>query len=165
MINWIFDLDDTLYSGPFESYEKLRPNMEAAFILQKLSGKIHIFSNALLIHCHNVLLRLGLYTLFHPRIYSRDIFKSIKPNLKSYLEVRKYLNSNPKDVNIFFDDRLENLEMAKKIGWKTVHIHKIEIKPKPKYVDSWFPDINTALHSFSQRKIEVFNPTYNRRYI
>ena len=33
------------------------------------------------------------------------------------------LSNNQRDQYIFFDDLLSNLEMAKKLGWKTIWIH------------------------------------------
>ena len=72
-----------------------------------------------------------------------EMYPQAKPNMCAYLYVTHKFNLKKRVKTYFFEDTLENLESAKKLGWITVFISK-NIK-KHKYVDYIFPNIETAI--------------------
>ena len=49
-----------------------------------------------------------------------------KPNKSIFMEVNKKIPFNKKDI-LFIDDRLDNIEMAKSIGWNTLQATGLEL--------------------------------------
>lgn len=152
MIHWVFDLDDTLYQlkfvKPIFDYRDIKYDSYLRFLIKKLPGKRHIFSNSMFIHTDKVLKCQKNCDLFqNSKIYTRDRMGCIKPSIKSYRYVMNKIKPKRKDKIIFFDDRLENLYTAKRQGWVTVSISP-HSKDKYKFVDLSFPNICTALEFF-----------------
>ena len=77
--------------------------------------------------------------------------RTIKPNRNSYNYVMRKIRPNNKDYLVFFDDRVENLEMAKRHGWVTVSINP-KSRNHHSFVDLSFPNIYRALNFFSSVK-------------
>ena len=76
---------------------------------------------------------------------SSDLFKdSFKPDYYPYLVTKqKFRIRDNFDKIIFFENTLENLETAYKLGWVTVYIEDgIKIKRKPYYVHHKFNTIH-----------------------
>jgi len=155
-IHWIFDVDDTLYQlkkrKPHFDYRDIRHDPYLRNLINGLPGTKHIFSNSMMVHSKRIVNKQGINKIFSPhRIYTRDKMGVIKPNKYSYSYVMNKVKPKNNDYLVFFDDRDENLEMAKKHGWVTVSIN-----PKPKnhlsFVDLSFPNIHRALNFFSSVK-------------
>ena len=165
MINYIFDLDDTIYihehskffSGSIH-YGLIQEKPLLKYYLNLCKGPKYIYTNATYSHADTVLKKMNLSDGFE-KIYSRDTMKLMKPHLESAISVQKdilyhnnlnklsnKLSNNQRDQYIFFDDLLSNLEMAKKLGWKTIWIHRnCYINPKHRFVDHAFPSLIEAL--------------------
>ena len=71
-------------------------------------------------------------------IFGRDILPYMKPDIRSF----NYVNHSIKNINddtiYFFDDLIENLIVAKEVGWITIWISPNFIN-KPEYIDYSFP--------------------------
>ena len=122
MLYWIFDLDHTLYNvGKFD-YKKLDTDYHLIKKLDLLPSKKMIFTNATMYHTKVCLNKLGIMDKFN-NIYYRDIIGFLKPNINAYNRVLLLGNIKKTDKCIFFEDTLNNLITAKKLGWVTVYIN------------------------------------------
>jgi putative hydrolase of the HAD superfamily len=159
---FIFDLDNTLtdtnrikhvkYANP---YSVIKPDVNLQKLLNKINNKKIIFSNATIPHVISVLDALGIRNLFS-NIVDRNITKTLKPNLNSYIELLKNSNINELNKCIFFDDLIPNLITGKYLGWITVLISKQEQIEnntiKHKSIDYCFRSIHDALIYFIKEK-------------
>ena len=91
---------------------------------------------------------ISLMICLRKLIFSRDTVGFLKPNINAYTFIQKHIIPQPNDTIIFFDDQLINLKVAKKFGWKTVHIHPFFNSIDQKYVNFWFKNIYKALAFF-----------------
>ena len=165
MINYIFDLDDTIYIHKHSKffngsihYDLIQEKPLLKYYLNLCKGPKYIYTNATYSHADTVLKKMNLSDGFE-KIYSRDTMKLMKPHLESAISVQKdilyhnnlnkfsnKLSNNQRDQYIFFDDLLSNLEMAKKLGWKTIWIHpNFHKKIMYNFIDCAYPDLVTAL--------------------
>tara|TARA_Y100000590_G_C15330746_1_gene867575 strand:+ start:247 stop:732 length:486 start_codon:yes stop_codon:yes gene_type:complete len=152
MIHWIFDIDDTIYQlryrKQFFDYRDIKYDPYLKFLIKKLPGPKHIFSNSMLVHTNKILTRQKMTDIFHnKKIYTRDRMGSIKPSIHAYKHVIKNIKPKKKDKLVFFDDRVENLWAAKRHGWVTVSISP-NSRSKYPFVDLSFPNIHAALEFF-----------------
>jgi len=150
---YVFDLDFTLYSkGEFTQTEnaeifynsfKFKPFLKHLF--ESIKHKKYIFTNGSLLHAENVLERMHLTDVIS-NIVSFDMIDVYKPDPRIYDYAIKKFEIHKKDTIIFFEDNLENLEVAKRVyNWITVLITPGELHPKPTYVDYYFKNIEEAL--------------------
>jgi putative hydrolase of the HAD superfamily len=150
MINYIFDLDDTIimHNGRSVNYNLMDENPLLTYYLKQCKGPKYIYTNGTYSHADTVLKRMNLSDEFE-KIYSRDTIYLMKPSLSSAVSVQRDITFHNNDQNnkyIFFDDLLSNLEMGKKLGWKTIWIHPdFHKKIMYNYVDKAYPDLVTAL--------------------
>jgi HAD superfamily hydrolase (TIGR01509 family) len=159
MINYIFDLDFTLYSNEdidetntilyYESFHN-KPFLNK--LLNSLEGNKYIFSNGNKEHVDFVLKKMNLENIFK-NVANADEYKNrLKPNKFSYNYVIEKFKIKNDDLNIFFEDSLINLKTAKKYNWITVYISdKDDIQYE--YVDFIFPTIEKALLFFMNKSI------------
>ena len=151
MIYFIFDLDDTIVIHPpnVKDMYNITPDPCLQNLFYNIYYKTFVFTNGTINHAHEILDKMKLYSF--KKIFARDTIPFMKPNLKSFQFVEQnILNNNysndKKNTFIFFDDLLENLHIAKKIGWKTVWIHpRFNIKLNYDFIDYSFPNIYDAL--------------------
>jgi len=147
---FIFDLDDTIIYYPFGivKYENIKIDETLSMLLNNLKSPKIIYSNGTYGHVKEVLDKMNITNKFE-LIYARDTMPQMKPHIYSfkYVEhnIRKRYNSRNKYY--FFDDRLENLQMAKSRGWATIWVN-IDFNRKPYYVDYAFPNVHTAILHF-----------------
>lgn len=150
---FIFDLDYTLYnikSNLEFDYSFLKKDNYLKFLLNNYplnKFKKFIFTNAMHIHVDNCLYFMDIPTSTFNNITARDDINDLKPNLSSFYKFKLINNITDFDKCVFFEDTLENLKEAKKIGWKTIFIGPKLIK-KYKFVDLEFPNIHLALEFF-----------------
>ena len=144
---FIFDLDDTIIYYPFGivDYNNIRPDVTLFNLLDELKYPKIIYTNGTFGHAEDILKNMRLTNIF-TAVYARDTMPAMKPNMLSYKfvenDIRK--NINEKNKYYFFDDRLENLEVAKARGWETIWVHE-DFMDYPYYVDHAFPNIHTAV--------------------
>ena len=82
----------------------------------------------------------------------------MKPHIKSFNFVQKNIlfqdyNTDLNNTFIFFEDTLENLRMAKNLGWFTIWINPHYNRGKLyDFVDYSFPNIYDALYKINSLK-------------
>ena len=148
MIHFIFDLDDTLiiHKGPV-NYDMIYEDQLLTKLLGKCKGSCYIYTNGTGSHAISILESMNIIDKFE-KIYSRDTIPVMKPDYRSFNDVHTDLSYRDpgQKVIFFFDDQLENLEAAAKIGWVTFWIHPhYETGYKFTFVTMSFPNIKDCL--------------------
>ena len=144
---FIFDLDDTIIYYPFGKvdYNNIYPDVTLFNLLDELKYPKIIYTNGTYGHAEDILRNMRLTNSF-TAVYARDTMPAMKPSMISFKFVENEIKKNLKGKNkyYFFDDRLENLEVAKARGWETIWVHD-NFMNCPYYVDYAFPNIHTAV--------------------
>ena len=126
MVFFIFDVDDTLiiHNKENNDYYDTYNNGELKRLLKSIDiQNIYIYTNGTYSHGKNIVDNLLLDSII-PRsnIFGRDILPYMKPDIRSF----NYVNHSIKNINddtiYFFDDLIENLIVAKEVGWITIWI-------------------------------------------
>ena len=152
MNTFVFDLDDTLLYKPYNTYEDIEKDLTLMYLLSKINSPKYIFTNATYGHADISLKKLNIFNEID-LIFARDTINLMKPDFNAYIHVHRRIRLNNVSLfnectnpNIlFFDDRLENLETAKKLNWTTIYIGN---EDKPDNVDYKFKNIVLAIHYF-----------------
>ena len=147
---FIFDLDDTIIYYPFNiiNYNNISFDSNLFNLLDNLKYPKIIYTNGTYGHAEDILNNMNIINKF-VAIYARDTMPAMKPHINSFKfvenDIRKHINE--KNKYYFFEDRLENLEIAKSRGWNTIWVN-INYMSAPIYVDYAFPNIHTAVMYF-----------------
>ena len=156
--NWIYDLDFTLYQlNPEEKfdYSLLNYNPLLNNNLKSLNGKKILFTNGNLLHTLSCIRKMKLENIFH-KISCREL-TGFKPNINSYMRLFKLANINFNETTYFFEDTIENLLIAKNLGWITILISpnrniRRNIKNNFPKIDYVFNDIIEATNFFLNKQ-------------
>ena len=144
---WIFDLDDTIYMTRNVMYENIKQDIYLRCLISSLNGKKYVFTNALLIHAEAVLRKLGIIDLFED-VIDRSRLNGIKPHMETFRKFLYLTNINKNDKCVFFEDNINNLVTAKRLGWTTVLISPTD-RRFYNHIDYNFRDIQSAVESFT----------------
>jgi len=159
MLYYLFDLDDTIVihsPNRNDDMYDLKPDPCLQKLLNDLNNKSYIFTNGTYGHAEQVLTNMNLTNF--KKIYARDTIPYMKPHIKSYEFVQKNIlyqdyNTDVNNTFVFFEDTLENLRMAKNLGWITIWIHPLFNRgPMYSFVDYSFPNIYDALYKIKNLK-------------
>ena len=156
-MNWVFDLDNTIYNTDNLNYSNISNDNYLKCLLNNLEGEKYIFTNATLGHAEIVLNRLGILDIFD-NIIDRTEMKTLKPHRAAFNYFINNTTLNRNRETVFFEDTLENLITAKReFGWITVLILPqtssiSRTSQTSEYIDYIYRDIHTAIENFS------FNP-------
>ena len=90
---------------------------EKSDVLSRLPGKKIVFTNNPSEYADYVLIRMGLRTYFSDVIGMEEVGFVLKPQISAY----QYIQDTYQGCSriIFCDDRKENLDTAKELGWET----------------------------------------------
>ena len=150
-MNWVFDLDNTIYNTNNVNYSSIKTDYYLRCLLNNLEGNKYIFTNATLAHAKIVLQKLGILDIFDD-IIDRNQMQSLKPYNSAFNYFIRNTNLNRNKKTVFFEDTIENLITAKNdYNWITVLISNKNLR-KDNYIDYIYKDIHTAVENFS------FNP-------
>lgn len=154
MIHYIFDLDDTLiiHKNNIINYHMIKEDNQLTQLLEKCKDPCYIYTNGTGSHALTVLDKMNIKDKFD-KIYSRDTIPYMKPDERSVNDIHNDISYRDPEVKFifFFDDRLENLKMASKLGWVTIWIHPNYLIYKQYiYVNLAFPNIKDALKSMDK---------------
>jgi len=148
---YVMDIDDTIVLHTKGKHDLYNMNSDTE-LLELISGlnyqKLYLYTNGTYGHGYNVSSNLQLNDIIYS-IFARDNIPYMKPHISSF----NYVNNKITDYKrndykiIFFDDLLDNLVTAKRIGWMTVWISD-KFNEKPEYIDYSFPNIYDALIYF-----------------
>tara|TARA_Y100001958_G_C20924646_1_gene337516 strand:- start:156 stop:632 length:477 start_codon:yes stop_codon:yes gene_type:complete len=128
MIHYVFDLDDTIIMHNnirHINYDLISEDHSLTQLLDNCKGPRYIYTNGTGGHALTVLNKMNIKHYFD-KIYSRDTIPFMKPDERSINDVHNdilYRYQSKEDIIFFFDDRLENLKIAKEKGWLTFWIH------------------------------------------
>lgn len=150
MINYIFDLDDTIIihkKNQRLNYNLIQEDKELSNLIYNCDkkGKCYIYTNGTGLHALDVMKKMNIYQYFE-KIYSRDTIPYMKPDIRSFNDVNNDIINRYNNINknIFFDDLLQNLKTAHSLGWITVLINP-EIRDNYSFVNYSFSDLKSAL--------------------
>ena len=98
---------------------------------------------------------MKLEGIFH-KVSCREL-TGFKPDISSYMRLFKIANIKMEEKTIFFEDTVDNLLMAKNLGWITVFISpniniRINVKRKFKNIDYVFSNIIEATNYFLNKQ-------------
>ena len=152
MKTFVFDLDDTLLYKPYDTYDDIKQDFTLMYLLSQINSPKYLFTNATYAHADISLKKLNIFNLLD-MIFARDTINLMKPDFHAFNHVHQRIKFNNVSFHneynnpdiLFFDDRLENLETAKKFNWTTIYIGNEE---KPDHVDYKFKNIILAIHYF-----------------
>lgn len=156
MATYVFDVDDTLilHNKENNDYYKTPNNGTLKELIKSLKyQKLYVYTNGTFSHGEDIVKNLLLENeIPRENIFARDVIPHMKPTAESFNYVnnviKRDLNGSP-SVIMFFDDLIENLISAKKMGWKTIWISP-KFTEKPDYIDYAFPNIFQALLFFKE---------------
>lgn len=156
MATYVFDVDDTLilHNKENNDYYKTPNNGTLKELINSLKyQKLYVYTNGTFGHGEDIVKNLLLENeIPRENIFARDVIPHMKPHSESFNYVnnviKRDLKGSPSTI-LFFDDLIENLVEAKKIGWKTIWISP-EFPQKPDYIDYAFPNIFQALLFFKE---------------
>ena len=105
-------------------FSELNEDFTLKTLLRKIKGKKSIYTNATFKHARNILQSMGIFQEFEIIFDIKDANYIAKPDLNSYLMMKKKLNLNDKNISksIFFEDTAKNLKPARELGMSTVWI-------------------------------------------
>ena len=150
---FIFDLDDTIIYYPMGivDYNKISFDSNLSNLLNNLNHPKIIYTNGTYGHGEGVVNNLQINV---DGMFGRDTMPNMKPHINSFNYVKNIIDKkiNQNDECIFFDDLLDNLDTAKRIGWSTVWITPNFNNGSPEFVDYVFPNIYQAMIYFGLKK-------------
>ena len=150
---FVFDVDNTLilHTNQNIDFYKKGNSKISKLILNTNVDAVYIYTNGTFGHGKQIIESLSIPKT--KRVFGRDTIPYMKPSTRSF----KFVNNEIiKDYNknneiYFFDDMVENLITANRIGWKTVWISSNFIN-KQNFIDYAFPNIYEALIYFTKQK-------------
>ena len=161
MKHFVFDVDDTLlYHRNNVNYQWIYEDSELTYYLNQIKSPKHIFSNGNARHVKDILTSMKIKDKFS-LIVSRENF-GFKPHVNVFQKMNQAIVTYNSSISqsfelpqiIFFDDRLENLQIAKIFQWKTVWIHPQALEYIGySYVDYGFQNIKQALQELTKTEI------------
>ena len=171
-IKLIFDLDWTLYSEndviditTTTYYNSFKKKNLLNLLLKRLNYNKYIFSNGNKNHVMDVMRRMQIKSFFKDIASSDDYDNMLKPDLYPYYYVINKFKLKANDNIFFFEDTLENLVTAKKLGWNTVLISKNKSLKKNIFVDFVYNTIEDALRDFIKKPYLLKSFMLNNRII
>ena len=153
---FVFDIDDTLIIHTNEDTD-IYTNKGDMDLRNLIKGSIsdynYIYTNGTYSHADAVTKALNIIDIMKI-MFARDTIPEMKPYLDSFQFVQKKILRDLQRSNnefYFFDDMLENLNTAKKLGWITIYISPDFLKKDTlDFVDYSFPNIFQALLHFQK---------------
>jgi len=101
-------------------------------LLQQLSGRKVVFTNAPMRYALRVLRILGIEDMFETIFSVESTRFHPKPSIRGFRQMLKTIKAKPGDC-VMLEDSAETLMTAKRLGMKTIHVTKKLTKPN--YVD------------------------------
>ena len=152
---YVMDVDDTIILHTKVKHDLYNMNNDTE-LRDMISGLNHqgfyLYTNGTYGHGYNVASNLQLNDITNT-IFARDTIPHMKPYIESFNYVDNIITDYKRNEYniIFFDDLIENLITAKKIGWKTIWISN-DFLNKPEFIDYSFPNIYDALIHFKLKE-------------
>ena len=132
-------------------FNELNEDTSLKTLLGKIKGKKSIYTNATFKHAQNILKSMGIFEEFEIIFDIKDANYVAKPDLNSYLIMKKKLGINDNNISksIFFEDTAKNLKPASQLGMSTVWIendfNRKEANSLKEYINFTGSDIKSIL--------------------
>ena len=155
MIHFVFDLDDTLlfHQGDI-NYRYICEDKELSYYLSTLRYPKYVLTNGTKEHAAVLLDSMKITDQFKCVYAREDMDPYMKPHPLCYQKIVKEIvtDKGSKNIILFFDDLLSNLQEAYNHNWITIWIHPdSHLSSKYEFVDYAFPNIVTALIHFNKK--------------
>ena len=135
-LEWVHDVE----------YHKLQPCEDTNFLIDQLPGRKIVLTNSPHYHAHKALHHLGL-THYFENVYDLTWAEyEMKPKRRVFERVLADMNIDGTQC-VMVEDSVENLEPAKNLGMRTVHITHQPVQET--YVDETY----TNLLSWLQKEV------------
>jgi len=134
-------------------FSELDEDIKLKTLLGKIKGKKSIYTNATFKHAKNILKSMGIFEEFEIIFDIKDANYIAKPDLKSYLMMKKKLGLNDSNISksIFFEDTAKNLKPASELGMSTAWIendfNRKESDSLREYINFTGSDIKSILRN------------------
>ncbi|ABV33819.1 MULTISPECIES: HAD family hydrolase [Pseudothermotoga] len=107
----------------------IEQNVKLLDILKEKGFKLYVLSNFSENNFKMIYEKYDFFKLFDGMIISSYV-KAVKPEREIYLKLINKYNLVPQE-SLFIDDKLENIQTAQEIGFKTIHLpHHWQLKEK-----------------------------------
>ena len=132
-------------------FSELEEDVTLKTLLGKIKGKKSIYTNATFKHAKNILKTMGIFEEFEIIFDIKDANYIAKPDLNSYLMMKKKLGLNDSNISksIFFEDTPKNLKPASELGISTAWIendfNRKEANSLREYINFTGSDIKSIL--------------------
>ena len=132
-------------------FSELNEDVTLKTLLRKIKGKKSIYTNATFKHAKNILKSMGIFEEFEIIFDIKDANYIAKPDLNSYLLMKKKLGLNDSNISnsIFFEDTAKNLKPASELGMSTAWIendfNRKEADSLREYINFTGSDIKSIL--------------------
>jgi len=132
----------------------IKKNLELKSEMKKLKGRKIIFTNGTTEHATNVLKKVGVFEEVDDIFDIKDAGYIPKPNLLPYKKVVNKFKIIPHNT-VMIDDIKANLETAKQLGIKTIHVTKQTSDSIKNNIDYEFSDIVSIIKKINNK--DIFN--------
>ena len=126
-------------------------------LLGKIKGKKSIYTNASFKHAKNILKSMGIFEEFEIIFDIKDANYIAKPDLNSYLMMKKKLGLNDKNISksIFFEDTAKNLKPASELGMSTVWVQNDFNRKEANILKEYINFTGSDLKSILSNMLEI----------
>ena len=138
-------------------FSELNEDVALKTLLGKIKGKKSIYTNASFKHAKNILKSMGIFEEFEIIFDIKDANYIAKPNLNSYLIMKKKLGLNDKNISksIFFEDTAKNLKPASELGMSTVWVENDFNRKEANILKEYINFTGSDLKSILSNMLEI----------
>ena len=130
---------DAFVDGGLPLDHLLQPNHKLIELLGRCQARLWIFTNAGLGHSLRVLNLLGLDHLFEGICYCdyQEPEFPAKPMPEAYKRAMRHAKVSHKATCYFVDDSVDNVNAARELGWKALHLNGNDLRVINEIADHW----------------------------
>ena len=138
-------------------FSELNEDVALKTLLGKIKGKKSIYTNASFKHAKNILISMGIFEEFEIIFDIKDANYIAKPDLNSYLIMKKKLGLNNNNISksIFFEDTAKNLKPASELGISTVWIENEFNRKEANILKEYINFTGSDLKSILSNMLEI----------
>ena len=138
-------------------FRELNEDVTLKTLLRKIKGKKSIYTNATFKHAKNILKSMGIFQEFEIIFDIKDANYIAKPDLNSYLMMKKKLGLNDKNISksIFFEDTAKNLKPARELGMSTVWVENDFNRKEANILKEYINFTGSDLKSILSNMLEI----------
>lgn len=121
------------FQDAYKKYQyEMKLSLEYQNFFENFKGKLAILTNGQSVHQKKKAHNLGVENYFDKQnIFASSDLSVSKPDPKAFLEVFEAMREDPEDWYYIGDNYINDMEPAKKIGMKTIHMNRHHQKSGP----------------------------------